>query len=108
MEKTFTYTVSEKNDKQANVTYDGKTHKVTVTLTDDGKGQLHTAVSYDDGGKVPEFVNTYTEPAKPAAPNLLGKTGAAISGGAVLMLLLLGAGLMLRKGAGSTRGAHRA
>lgn len=62
---TYVYTISEVNDKQANVTYDTATHNVVVNVVDDGQGNLVATVAYDDGA-APTFKNSYTEPPAPA------------------------------------------
>ena len=62
---TYVYTISEVNDKQANVTYDTATYKVVVNVVDDGQGNLVATVAYD-GGVAPTFKNSYTEPPAPA------------------------------------------
>lgn len=46
--KTFTYKVSEVDDGQAGVTYDGSSYTVTVQVEDDGHGQLVATVSSDE------------------------------------------------------------
>lgn len=46
--KTFTYKVSERNDGQAGVTYDGSSYTVKVEVTDDGEGHLSVKASTDD------------------------------------------------------------
>lgn len=61
---TYVYTISEVNDKQANVTYDTATHQVVVNVVDDGQGNLVATVAYD-GGAAPTFKNSYTEPPAP-------------------------------------------
>ena len=61
---TYVYTISEVNDKQANVTYDTATYKVVVNVVDDGQGNLVATVAYD-GGAAPVFKNSYTEPPAP-------------------------------------------
>lgn len=62
--KTFTYTVSEARPADgsaiAGVSYDGHAATMTVTVTDDGSGNLTAstpAISQVSGG---DFVNTYT------------------------------------------------
>ncbi len=62
--KTFTYTVSEVRPADgsaiAGVSYDGHTATMTVTVTDDGSGNLTAttpAIAQASGG---DFVNTYT------------------------------------------------
>lgn len=61
---TYVYTISEVNDKQANVTYDTATYNVVVNVVDDGQGNLVATVAYD-GGVAPTFKNFYTEPPAP-------------------------------------------
>lgn len=61
---TYVYTISEVNDKQANVTYDTATYNVVVNVVDDGQGNLVATVAYDDGA-APTFKNSYTEPLAP-------------------------------------------
>lgn len=61
---TYVYTISEVNDKQANVTYDTATYQVVVNVVDDGQGNLVATVAYDDGA-APTFKNSYTEPSAP-------------------------------------------
>ena len=67
---TYVYTISEVNDKQANVTYDTATYRVVVNVVDDGQGNLVATVAYD-GGAAPTFKNSYTEPPAPT-PTLGG------------------------------------
>lgn len=61
---TYVYTISEVNDKQANVTYDTATYQVVVNVVDDGQGNLVATVAYDEGA-APTFKNSYTEPPAP-------------------------------------------
>ena len=61
---TYTYSISEVDDGQKNVTYDAAEHRVTVTVTDDGAGHLVATVTYD-GAVAPVFKNTYTPPTTP-------------------------------------------
>ncbi|MBR6577515.1 MAG: hypothetical protein IKK74_01080, partial [Clostridia bacterium] len=53
----YTYTVTEKAESLGGIIYDTKSYTVTVTITDDGKGQLAASVSGADAIK---FTNTYT------------------------------------------------
>lgn len=62
---TYVYTISEVNDKQANVTYDTATYQVIVNVVDDGQGNLVATMAYDEGA-APTFKNSYTEPPAPA------------------------------------------
>ena len=61
---TYTYSISEVDDGQKNVTYDAAEHRVMVTVTDDGAGHLVATVTYD-GAVAPVFKNTYTPPTTP-------------------------------------------
>ena len=54
----YHYTITEKNNGLTGVTYDSSKVKVTVKVTDDGKGKLSTTVTYDGGKKA--FKNTFT------------------------------------------------
>ena len=72
---TYTYTVSEVDDDQANVTYDTATYKVTVTVVDDGKGNLDATVEGDGEGAA-VFRNVYAEPTPEPNP----KTPASTTG----------------------------
>ena len=47
--RVFTYYVTETKGTDQAVTYDTAKHKVQVTVTNEGSGQLSTAVAYDDG-----------------------------------------------------------
>ena len=62
-EKTFRYTVQEKNTGRAGVTYDGRSYEVAITVRDDGNGQLQAdaPVITCDGADVETitFANTY-------------------------------------------------
>lgn len=78
-EGTYTFTISEKNDKQKNVTYDKAVYEVTVTVTDNGEGSLIAEVAYADG-KAPVFTNKYTKPAEPSKPEEPKKPGAVQTG----------------------------
>ena len=64
---TYTLTITEVNDGQQHVTYDETARKVTVTVTDDGKGNLIANVNQDEAAAC-VFRNTYTKPEEPAKP----------------------------------------
>ncbi len=66
-EGTYAYTMTEVDDEQANVTYDTAAYKVTVTVTDDGKGHL-VAVVAGDGEDAAVFHNAYVEPTPEPEP----------------------------------------
>ena len=55
----YDYTLSEVHGDRGGITYDATKHHVTVTVTDNGEGQLLADVKYDDGTNIPEFTNTY-------------------------------------------------
>ena len=65
------------NDGQAGITYDGRSYKVTVVVTDDGKGNLVANVTWPNGTP-PTFKNTYTKPVPavtPSTPSTPGTPG---------------------------------
>lgn len=64
---TYDFTLVEMNDGQAGITYDGRSYKVTVVVTDDGKGNLVANVTWPNGTP-PTFKNTYTKPAPAVTP----------------------------------------
>ena len=55
---TYTYTIKEQAGTLGGVKYDTKVVKATVTVTDDGQGQLHTTVAYENNQNT--FTNTYS------------------------------------------------
>ena len=55
---TRTYTVQEQAGSAGGVTYDNQKHQVTVSVTDNGAGQLQAAVQYAQG-VAPTFTNSY-------------------------------------------------
>lgn len=63
---TYYYTISEKPGDDDTITYDDTVYSVTVTVTDNGTGQLTAEVTYPDG--TPAFENTYTESEEPTTP----------------------------------------
>ena len=56
----YTYTITEVKGDDKNIKYDENSYEVTVTVTDNGAGQLVTTVT----GNNPTITNTYTEPKK--------------------------------------------
>ena len=71
---TYDFTLVEMNDGQTGITYDGRSCKVTVVVTDDGKGNLVANVTWPNGTP-PTFKNTYTKPAPAVTPGTPGKPG---------------------------------
>lgn len=63
---TYEFALTELDDAQANVTYDKRAYKVTVTVIDDGLGHLNATVAGD--ADVLAFTNTYAEPPVPVQP----------------------------------------
>ncbi|RMA46634.1 Spy0128 family protein, partial [Bifidobacterium sp. wkB344] len=64
----YTYSVSEAQGSLPGITYDQKTHRITVHVTDDQQGQLQATID----GNNPTFTNTYQ--AKPANPDTTATT----------------------------------
>ena len=97
---TYDFTLAEVNDGQADITYDDRSYKVTVVVTDDGKGNLVANVTWPNGTP-PTFKNIYTKPAPAVTPGTSGeppaffaKTGdktMPIVCAAILMVLVAGA-----------------
>lgn len=69
---TYDFTLVEMNDGQSGITYDGRSYKVTVVVTDDGKGNLVANVTWPNGTP-PTFKNTYTKPVPAVTPGTPGK-----------------------------------
>ena len=67
---TYDFALTELDDAQANVTYDKRAYKVTVTVIDDGLGHLNATVAGD--ADVLAFTNTYAEPPAPVQPTQPG------------------------------------
>ena len=63
---TYEFALTELDDAQANVTYDKRAYKVTVTVVDDGLGHLNATVVGDADALA--FTNTYAEPPAPVQP----------------------------------------
>ncbi len=59
---TYTFAVSEVQGNEEGVTYDTAKYTITVTVSDNGAGQLVASVEGDN----PTFTNTYVKPAEPA------------------------------------------
>lgn len=68
----YDFTLVEMNDGQTGITYDDRSYKVTVVVTDDGKGNLVANVTWPNGTP-PTFKNTYTKPVPAVTPGTPGK-----------------------------------
>ncbi|MBP2622405.1 Spy0128 family protein [Streptococcus oricebi] len=105
---TYTYTLSQVKGDDPGVTYDGSSQKITVTVIDNGQGQLVVEVL----GTAPSFNNSYKEPNVPnqddsdpsnrptsqGRKTVLPRTGQAMSSFLVLLgLSLLGLALVFTK-----------
>ena len=64
---TYDFALVEMNDGQTGITYDDRSYKVTVVVTDDGKGNLVANVTWPNGTP-PTFKNTYTKPVPSVTP----------------------------------------
>lgn len=100
---TYTFTITEVNDGQQHVTYDEAARKVTVTVTDDGRGSLIASVNQDEVGAC-VFRNTYTKPEEPAKPTpptkptppkkFVPKTGDPIEFAPIIVSAVLGVAVL--------------
>ena len=61
----YHYTITEKKGQLGGITYDTKEVKATVKITDDGKGQLHSEIFYDNNDTT--FNNKYSSKKTSAA-----------------------------------------
>ena len=103
---TYTLTITEVNDGQQHVTYDETARKVTVTVADDGKGNLIASVNQDEAAAC-VFRNTYTKPKEPAKPTtptpstkptpptkFVPKTGDPIESAPIIVSTVLGVAVL--------------
>ena len=97
---TYTFTITEVNDGQQHVTYDETARKATVTVTDDGKGNLIASVNQDEAAAC-VFRNTYTKPEEPARPTtpttptkFVPKTGDPIEFAPIIVSTVLGVAVL--------------
>ncbi len=68
---TYTFRISEVKGTEEGMTYDEGAYTVTVTVVDNGKGQLEASLSYtknEEAVEAIEFCNTFTEPTTPEEP----------------------------------------
>lgn len=67
----YTFRISEAKGTEEGMTYDEGTYTVTVTVLDNGKGQLEAFLSYtknEEAVEAIEFCNTFTEQKTPEKP----------------------------------------
>ena len=68
---TYAYTITEIAGHEPGMTYDACAYTATVTVTDNGEGNLVANVSYTCGDEAVDgimFHNVYEKPAKPVTP----------------------------------------
>ena len=68
---TYTFRISEVKGTEEGMTYDESVYTITVTVVDNGEGQLEASLSYTKNGEAVEaieFCNTFTEPTTPEEP----------------------------------------
>ena len=68
---TYTFTISEVKGTEEGMTYDESVYTITVTVVDNGEGQLEASLSYTKNGEAVEaieFCNTFTEQKTPEKP----------------------------------------
>lgn len=65
-EGTYTYTVVEQNTGEQGITYDTSQYQFTVTVTNDGKGNLQASVHGQDGASGTAVHATFRNTYKPA------------------------------------------
>lgn len=65
-EGTYTYTVVEQNTGEKGITYDTSQYQFTVTVTNDGKGNLQASVHGQDGASGTAVHATFRNTYKPA------------------------------------------
>lgn len=67
----YTFRISEVKGIEEGMTYDESVYTITVTVVDNGEGQLEASLSYTKNGEAVEaieFRNTFTEPKTPEKP----------------------------------------
>ena len=94
----YTFRISEVKGTEEGMTYDESVYTITVTVVDNGEGQLEASLSYTKNGEAVEaieFCNTFTEqktpekppvkpdtpipPATPKGPGKPGKSGGIVT-----------------------------
>ena len=67
----YTFRISEVKGIEEGMTYDESVYTITVTVVDNGEGQLEASLSYtknEEAVEAIEFRNTFTEPKTPEKP----------------------------------------
>ena len=67
----YTFRISEVKGTEEGMTYDESVYTITVTVVDNGEGQLEASLSYTKNGEAVEaieFCNTFTEQKTPEQP----------------------------------------
>ncbi|MDR0943597.1 MAG: hypothetical protein LBM41_03600 [Ruminococcus sp.] len=77
----YDYTIKELTQDGNGWTTDNSEYPYRVTVTDDGKGQLHAADSYPKG--TPRFTNTYTPAPALTSPEQTPKGTKTVTGGSL-------------------------
>ena len=75
----YTFRISEVKGTEEGMTYDESVYTITVTVADNGEGQLEASLSYTKNGEAVEaieFCNTFTEQKTPEKP---GKSGGIVT-----------------------------
>ena len=68
---TYTFRISEVKGTEEGMTYDESVYTITVTVVDNGEGQLEASLSYtknEEAVEAIEFCNTFTEQKTPEKP----------------------------------------
>jgi pilin isopeptide linkage protein len=60
--RTYSYKIVEVNDEQENVWYDAHSEWATVSVWDDGTGNLHVDAAYDSKETAAKFTNKLLHP----------------------------------------------
>ena len=95
---TYTFPIAEVKGTEEGMTYDESVYTITVTVVDNGEGQLEASLSYTKNGEAVEaieFCNTFTEqktsekppvkpdtpipPTTPKGPGKPGKSGGIVT-----------------------------
>lgn len=130
---TYTFRISEVKGTEEGMTYDEDAYTVTVTVVDNGKGQLEASLSYtknEEAVEAIEFCNTFTEqktpekppvkpdtpipPTTPKGPGKPGKSGGVVTrsflpqtGDTAAVAMLIAAALAIAGIAFIAYGRHR-